>query len=194
MDEDEYECPDYNESVTFVDSDDKESGEHCTTKVSEETHAFLTKRCTRSLTNEARKKIRKHFLLPRVPVTKMPQLDPYLKTEASTTAKAVDKELSRIQTFMLDGMAPLTAVLEALSKEPLSDQETLLAVTLALELMGNASAHMSRLRKEKLTASFNKSLLSLAQEDKDFTKAAPHLFGPDFAKWSKGHHPLCNKL
>ena len=65
-------------------------------------------------------------------MTKMPQLDPYLKTEVSTevsAAKAADKELSRIQTFMLDGMAPLTAVQEALSKEPLSDQETLLAVT-----------------------------------------------------------------
>ena len=43
-------------------------------------------------------------------------------------------------------MAPLTAVLEALSKdEPLSDQETQLAVTSALELMGNASARISQL-------------------------------------------------
>ena len=53
--------------------------------------------------------------------------------------------------------------------------------------MGNASACISRLRREKITASFNKSLLPLAQEDKDFTETSPHLFGPDFAKRSKDH-------
>ena len=174
MDYDEHEHPDYSEGVTFVDSDDEDSGEQCTTEVSEETHTFLTRRCTCSLTNEAQKKIQKRFPLPKVPATKTPQLDPYLKTEVSTTAKAVDKEFSRIQTFILDGMAPLTAVLEALSKdEPLSVQEAQLAVTSALELMGNVSARISRLQSKKLTASFNKLLLPLTQEDKDFVEAAP---------------------
>ena len=61
----------------------------------------------------------------------------------------------------------------------------ILAVTSALELMGNASARISRLRREKITASFNKTLLPLAQEDKNFIEAAPYLFGPEFAKQSK---------
>ena len=72
-------------------------------------------------------------------MTKMPQLDPYLKTEVSTevsAAKAADKELSRIQTFMLDGMArssnscPGSSIKEGAfirSGDP----------TLALELMGS---------------------------------------------------------
>ena len=67
-------------------------------------------------------------------MTKTPQLDPYLKMEASASVKAADKELSRIQTFVLDGMAPLTVVMEAfIKKESLSSEDTELAVTSALE-------------------------------------------------------------
>ena len=108
--------------------------------------------------------------------------DPYLKTEASTAAKGADKELSRIQTFVLDGMAPLTAALEAegthiRSGDPINSHFS----------PGANGECISQLQREKITAFFNKSLLPLAQEDKDFTEAAPHLFGLEFAKWSKEH-------
>ena len=37
----------------------------------------------------------------------------HLKTELSNTTKSDDKELAKIQTFMLDALAPLTLILEA---------------------------------------------------------------------------------
>ena len=73
------------------------------------------------------------------------------------------------------------------SGKPLSDQETALAVTSALELIGNASARIARMRQEKLTTSLNKSLLPLAQDDKNFMDAAPNSFGSEFARKSKDY-------
>ena len=54
-----------------------------------------------------------------------------------------------------------------------------------MALIGNANSHLSRLGREKLVNSFNKSLLPLVKEDKDFTETTPYLFGADFAKRSK---------
>ena len=47
----------------------------------------------------------------------MPHLDSYLKTELSSATKSDDKELAKIQTFMLDALAPLTLILEADSEK-----------------------------------------------------------------------------
>ena len=55
----------------------------------------------------------------------------------------------------------------------------------AIQLMGNASVRISRLRREWLISSVNKALLPLAKDDKGFTEAPPLLFGPNFAKRSK---------
>ena len=43
----------------------------------------------------------------------------------------------------------------------------------------------SKLRREKITGSFNKGPLPSVQEEDNFKGAAPFLFGPDFAKKSK---------
>ena len=48
-------------------------------------------------------------LLPKVTATKTSCLDPYLKSEMLTGARAVN-ELARTQTFVLDAIAPLTTV------------------------------------------------------------------------------------
>ena len=39
-------------------------------------------------------------------------LDPYLRPEVSSSVKTEDKELAKIQAFVLDALAPLTAILE----------------------------------------------------------------------------------
>ena len=54
-----------------------------------------------------------------------------------------------------------------------------------MSLIGNASSHLSRLRREKVVTSVNKALLPLVKEDDHFAGASPNLFGPDFAKRSK---------
>ena len=50
-------------------------------RVSEETHKLLTVACTRSVSNETRKHSHGRFLLPKVVATKLPNLDPFLRTE-----------------------------------------------------------------------------------------------------------------
>ena len=79
----------------------------------------------------------------------------------------------------MDAMAPLTALAKL---EELSLKKVMMT---AVVLIGNANSCLSQLRREKLVGSFNKSLLPLVKEDKDFTSRAPYLFGTDFAKHLK---------
>ena len=59
------------------------------------------------------------------------------------------------------------------------------AASTAVELIGNASARISQLPREKIIATVNKTLLPLAKEDEPYADAAPNLFGSDFTKRSK---------
>ena len=78
---------------------------------------------------------------------------------ASVSSQQADKELAKVQTFILDAVAPLTALLETCgSGETLTVEQVRTAATNALELIGNANARMSRLRHEKLSGTLNKSL------------------------------------
>lgn len=188
MEDDDEESVDYSKKIDFSDEEEDERTSTKLRAVSEKTKAFLTDRCTKGLSNEDRLKTRNQFLLPKVPATKTPQLDAYLKTEVSASTKSTDRELAKLQSFVLDAMAPLTAVMEsANSDNPLSFRETLQAVLAAAGLIGNASARISRLRREKVTLAINKTLLPIAQSDENFVGAAPSLFGPEFGKQSKDY-------
>ena len=138
----------------------------------------------RSVSNESKKKTRSAFSLPKVPATRTPRLDQFLKPEVTPQAKSLDKDLSKIQTFVLDALAPLTALMETNVKE-LTPPQLQKATTSAVQLLGNANAHISRLRREKIIMGLNKSLLPLVKEDAPYTDAAPDLFGSEFAKRSK---------
>jgi len=151
-------------------------------EVSEETAKFLQEKCTQGVPNEARLRARKRYPLPKVPATKTPQLDSFLRPEVSISTKSADKELARVQSFVLDAMAPLTFLLEADKGEPPSWEEVRRAAGTAAELVGNASARISRLRREKVTGDLNKALLPVAKEDSNFKEAPPSLFGTEFAK------------
>ena len=182
MDEDENELPDYEAEITFDDEDETPK----LVEVSEKTKEFLEECCGRSLTNANRIKTRSRFPLPKVAATKTPQLDAFMKTEISSSTKALDKDLAKVQTFVLDSLAPLTAVVECDNQGgSLSHQEVMIAVKTAIQLIGNANAKISHLRREKVTSSLNKGLLPLVNEEEHFNKAAPQLFGQDFARKSK---------
>ena len=166
---------------------DKEDGLDLV-EVSEETHRFLKTVCIRSMSNELRR-TRSAFRFPKVAATRTPNLDQVIKSLVPQSTKTTDKELSRLQTFVLDSMAPLATLMEQVShhSDEVSIEDVKAATSTATELIGNASAHISRLRREKLVSSINKSLLPLVQEDGAFLEVAPNLFGPDFSRRAKDH-------
>ncbi len=154
--------------------------------MTKESAKFLNECCKQSFTNPGRLEIRNKYPLPKVAATRTPQLDSYMKAELSATTKTADRELARLQSFMLDAVAPLSAILEAESRgNPMSNEENLAAVRAALQLIGNSSSKVSLLRREKITMQMNKSLLPLAKDETKFREAAPMLFGTEFAKSSK---------
>ena len=158
-------------------------------EVSEPTKRLLKTKFTVSLNNEKRKRAKGKFpKQPKVAAMKTPKLDDYLKQLVPAASKQADKELAKVQTFTLDAVAPLTALLETCgSGETLTVDQVTAAATNALELIGNANARMSRLRCEKLSGTLNKSLQPLVLRDELFEDAAPNLFGATFAKASKDH-------
>ena len=109
-----------------------------------------------------------------------------MKPEASTSVKATDKQLAKVQTLLLDSLAPLTSVVEAhYNGDPFDEKEVLQAVKAAVQLVGNANAHMSHLRRERVVTDLNKALLPIVGDDEAFAEAAPLLFGTEFAKKGK---------
>ena len=123
-----------------------------------------------------------------MPATRTPQLDSYLKPEISQQGKAADKELAKVQTFVLDSLAPLSHLMELdVQGHEISHNEALSAARAAIELIGNAKAKISHLWLTKVIFQLKKSLLSLVEEDSHFGEVAPSLFGPDFARRSKEH-------
>ena len=106
-----------------------------------------------------------------------------MKTEVNSATKLTNRKLVRIQTFVLDSLAPPISILECDNQGgSLSHEEVIIAVKTAVQLIGNTNAQISCLRKEKVTCNINKGLLPLGKEEDNFKEAAPLLFGPDFAK------------
>ena len=174
----------YHATVNFSDEEDGVEGSQLL-EVSEKTHRLLTNSCTRSVSNKSRKRTRSRYKLPKVDATRTPRLDHVMKTLAPQAAKTADKELARIQSFMLDSLAPISAMLENAGKMTVEDVRE--ASSAAAELVGNVNAQISRLRREKLVSAINKNLTPLVKEDAEFTEAAPNLFGPGFSKRAKDY-------
>uniref|UniRef100_A0A1X7TW09 Uncharacterized protein n=1 Tax=Amphimedon queenslandica TaxID=400682 RepID=A0A1X7TW09_AMPQE len=90
---------------------------------------------------------------PKVDAARSPRLDSVMKTVAPQSAQSVDKELARLQTFILDALAPLTAILEGTNEMTVQDiREALITASI---LIGNANAKLTRLRREKLISAIN---------------------------------------
>ena len=173
----------YSEHINFDGSDtEAQAGVLKLVEVSKETESLLTEKCTSWLLNSECLKSRNNYTLPKVPATKTPTLDGYLKSELSQATMAADKELATIQTFALDALSPLTAIIEADTKgENITNTQGVNAVKAAIELIGNANARISHLRRTKIISQMNKSLLPLTEDDSNFTDAPPTLFGSEFA-------------
>ena len=118
-------------------------------EVSDETRRLLRVSCMRSMSNELRRRVRSTYKLPKVEATRTPKVDPIIKSLASQQAKTADRDFARIQTLMLDSMAPLSSLLEQIVHDRVSVGDVKQATSTAVELIGNASAHVSHLRRRK---------------------------------------------
>lgn len=129
-------------------------------EVSDGTHRFLKTVCIRSMSNNLKRKTRSAFKFPKVEATRTPRVDQVIRSLAPQSAKTSDRELARLQTFVLDSMAPLSALMELLSHDTdrVSIEDVRNATLTATELIGNVSAQISHLRREKLMQSINKNL------------------------------------
>ena len=110
----------------------------------------------------------------------------FIKPEIPQAVKAADKELAKLQTFVLDALAPLTSLLESNAKEEtITHDQALDAAKAATQLLGSAAAQINHVRKTKMLTQLNKSLLPLLEEESNFDDVAPSLFGLEFACKSK---------
>ena len=69
-----------------------------------------------------------------------------MRTEVPQNAKASDRELGKVQSFVLDALVPLTA----LKKKLMTFEEVQDATSTAIQLIGNASVRISHLCREQL--------------------------------------------
>ena len=66
----------------------------------------------RKMLNKEKLTRRSRYPLPKVSATRNPQLDSFMKPEVSSATKSADRELAKVQTLILDALAPLTSILE----------------------------------------------------------------------------------
>ena len=176
------ETPDYTTILRWPD--DEEPAGQSLVDVSETTATFLTSSFTRPLANQARLSLKKNYAIPNVHTTKCPKLDRVMKSNVSKVTKDRDGTAAKLQTLMLDAVAPLVHILQ---KGLLTPEVAMKAAKVALGLIGNASAQQAKEQRKNVLKDMNKDVMPLAEEDDQFQGAAPLLFGEGFEKKMKEH-------
>ena len=75
-------------------------------------------------------------------------MDANMKPKASPATKATNKQLAKVQSLLLDLLAPPTSLLENHHRGETLDQKWVIqAVRTAVKLIGNANVNMSHLRE-----------------------------------------------
>ena len=179
---------DYSAILTWPD---EESGEdpsvRPTIRVSESTAKTLKSAFKKPLSNTTQLQVRKAYAFPNVEDTRCPKLDCAIKQNLKKDVKDTDSNAARLQIFIIDAVTPLVFILEEAQKGTLTSQSAAEAAKAALLLLGNASAQMTKERRQKVTKDLNKDLMSLAKDPEMFEDAAPLLFGALFEKEMKEH-------
>ena len=111
-----------------------------------------------------------------------PKLDPVIQAIVPNEAIKADRYLSHLQQFWLDATALLTAIIEIVKEGKLTPDMAVSAAQMALFLMGNTHQHMAQERRKRILINLNPPIKSMASDEKVFRKAAPMLFGDEFAK------------
>ena len=132
-----------------------------TIRLSEDDKGVVTSAFKRALSTEDRRRLRNGFPCPEIQETRCPKLDPIFKTTSvNKDARTNDGELARIQVLIHDPVAPLLRLLHACGDDEdptvsLLCDDVKSLITDAIQLIGNASASMSRLRRKKILKSVN---------------------------------------
>ena len=162
--------------------DEKEDGDRGLVQLMETMKTLLEAAFSGTITNADRKKRVEKIGITDCDQIRCPKLDRVLKAVLSRDAIKADGYLSCLQQFWLDTVAPLVAILESTEAENLTPEKAVTATQTALYLMGNAHQHASQERQHKLVLKLNPLLRFMAEDNKNFTTAAPMLFGEEFAK------------
>ena len=82
------------------------------------------------------------YPFPNVETTRCPKLDLVAKQLMQRDKKQADASMVKIQTLVLDAVAPLVYIMEEVTRGSLSDEQAAEAAKAAQSLLGNASAHV----------------------------------------------------
>ena len=172
--------------VHWPDDEESETASNLV-EVSPETSSFLQSCFGKPLNNSARQGLRKTVGVPKVDATKCPKMDCVVKGSVSKETKDADTTLAKMQTLVLDAVAPLVHILESAKNGKLTNDTSEKASKLALRLLANASAHIAKERRKNALKDLNKDLLTLVEDEERFANVAPMLFGDGFEKTMKEH-------
>ena len=125
--------------------------------------------------------------VPDTPYTKYHKLDSTILSKLPKPAKDTNWASIGIQTLVLDVACSLINMLESARKGTLNTKETAESAQQALKLLGNASANISRERRQKATQHLNLELATLVDNEESFKDTAAMLFGETFDQRAKGH-------
>ncbi len=109
----------------------------------------------------------------------MPEAGPHLQDPpVRGEGGAQDPEDRPLQDplFVLDPVGPLVQLLEQTETGTVSQEEVAETITSTIQLLGNTSVQISRLRRKKVLKEFNPDIQDLADDD-NFEGSAPKLFG-----------------
>ena len=148
---------------------------------------FLRSCFRKPLTNIARHSLKKPIGISKVDATKCPKLDRVIKGSMSKDTKEADGTLAKLQTLLLDTVAPLVHILKTAHSGNLIVDTSVKAAKLALRLLANASAHISKERRKTSLKDLNRDLLTLVEDDEMYADVAPMFFGDGFEKMMKDH-------
>ena len=153
--------------------------------VTDRTNQLLTEAFTSKMTGAERRTLRASYTLPQNDLTRAPFLDAMMASECSKTVRSTDRSLYTLQGLILEAVGPLSQLLEAVN-DPNSDvtmDQIGDAVETAITLIANASNKTSLMRRTRVLEEYNKELVTFASAgERDWTSAAPRLFGPNFLK------------
>ena len=165
------------------ESEDEEPTSAKRLKLDKGMSTFLKRATETPLKNEKRKKLTPRFPLPSSDAAHPPKLDKAISIILLNSACTYGRFLSKLQQFNMDSLGPLITVLSHVKKGKCTAKDLISPLEAAINLTGNAAAHMSVERRKSLMRHLNGDLKPLAEGD--FPDRGLLLFVESFASKAK---------
>ena len=154
---------------------------------------YIEKHFRNTLDKISRPKMHKEHPVPNTPATKAPKVDGFI-TEflMGSFLRSDDTELTKVQSALLKVCGPMACMwAELIDNDLLSSpdatvnvHDVLNVVQRTLVLLGNANELLSQLRRSKILAAVDTSLVKYGQKPQP--ESGEFLFGSGFTKYLKG--------